>query len=287
MKLMIFIYRQIMGFLDRLKEDHVSAYASQAALFIIMAMFPMLILILNVIRYTPVTEAFLLDTVLTVIPSSFKELAATIIDDLYQTSSGTLLSISIVFTIWSASKGILSLIRGFSNIAHVKENRNYFLLRLIASVYTVLFVIGIVLTLTLMVFGNSLLTLINRHFPIIYDAADFIVTNRILYVPVFMTILFLVIYRLVPNGRKSLLSYLPGALFSSVGWLTFSYIYSYYIDHFANRSYSYGSLAIIVFLMLWLYICMYIIFIGAEINIYFYIHFKHIRRKVKGKLPLS
>lgn len=101
--------------------------------------------------------------------------------------------------------------------------------------------------------------------------------------PVFMTMLFLFMYRLVPNGRKSLLSYLPGALFSSVGWLTFSFFYSYYVDHFSGRSYSYGSLTIIVLLMLWLYICMYIIFIGAEINIYFYMHFRHMRRRIRKR----
>lgn len=217
MKLILYIYRLIIGFMARLKEDHVSAYASQAALFMIMALFPMLILILNILRYTPVTRQFLIETVMTVIPSTFEELALTIINDVYQSANGTLLSLSVIFTVWSASRGILALIRGFTNITHTKENRNYFLLRLIASGYTVLFVLVIVLTLTLMVFGNSLLALIHRHYPLLYDAADWVVKNRGLYVPVFMTMLFLFMYRLVPNGRKSLLSYLPGALFSSVG----------------------------------------------------------------------
>lgn len=283
MKLILYIYRLITGFMARLKEDHVSAYASQAALFMIMALFPMLILILNILRYTPVTRQFLIETVMTVIPSTFEELAFTIINDVYQSANGTLLSLSVIFTVWSASRGILALIRGFTNITHTKENRNYFLLRLIASGYTVLFVLVIVLTLTLMVFGNSLLALIHRHYPLLYDAADWVVKNRGLYVPVFMTMLFLFMYRLVPNGRKSLLSYLPGALFSSVGWLAFSFFYSYYVDHFSGRSYSYGSLTIIVLLMLWLYICMYIIFIGAEINIYFYMHFRHMRRRIRKK----
>lgn len=284
MIVIIYCYRQLRGFLLRLKEDHVSAYASQAALFMIMALFPVLILILNIIRYTPVTEQFLLDTVMSVVPSSFRELANTIVSDLYHTSSGTLLSISIIFTIWSASKGILALIQGFSNINHVAENRNYFVLRLIASIYTVLFVGGIVGTLTLMVFGNSLLSFINHHFPLLSDAADWLISMRILYVPVIITLLFLFMYRLVPNSHRTLFSYLPGAIFSAVGWLGFSYLYSYYVDHFAMRSYSYGSLTIIVLLMLWLYICMYIIFIGAEINNYFYIHFKFIKRKVKKKI---
>ena len=212
MKLILYIYRLITGFMARLKEDHVGAYASQAALFMIMALFPMLILILNILRYTPVTRQFLIETVMTVIPSTFEELALTIINDVYQSANGTLLSLSVIFTVWSASRGILALIRGFTNITHTKENRNYFLLRLIASGYTVLFVLVIVLTLTLMVFGNSLLALIHRHYPLLYDAADWVIKNRGLYVPVFMTMLFLFMYRLVPNGRKSLLKLSAGSI---------------------------------------------------------------------------
>lgn len=287
MVVIIYFYRLISGFLSHLRKDHISAFASQAALFMIMALFPMLILILNIIRYTPVTKIFLLETAMNIVPAPFKELARTIIVDLYQSSSGTLLSISIILTIWSASKGIMALIQGFASINHVKENRNYFVLRLLSSLYTVLFVAGIVTTLTLMVFGNSLLNLIHRHFPVLYDAAHWLISMRILYVPILMTMLFLFIYRLVPNGRKALLSYLPGAIFSSIGWLGFSYLYSYYVDHFAMRSYSYGSLTIIVLLMLWLYICMYIIFIGAEINNYFYRHFKFLKRRIKQKLSFQ
>ncbi len=215
MKLILYIYRLIIGFMVRLKEDHVSAYASQAALFMIMALFPMLILILNILRYTPVTRQFLIETVMTVIPSTFEELALTIINDVYQSANGTLLSLSVIFTVWSASRGILALIRGFTNITHTKENRNYFLLRLIASGYTVLFVLVIVLTLTLMVFGNSLLALIHRHYPLLYDAADWVVKNRGLYVPVFMTMLF------VPAGSKwkKILAELSAGSIVFIRWL--------------------------------------------------------------------
>lgn len=283
MSLILYLYKLATGFLNRLKEDHVSAYASQAALFMIMALFPMLILILNVIKYTPVTEQFLLETVLNFIPSSFTELAASIITDMYSKSSGTLISISIVLTIWSASRGILALIRGFRNIYHVEESRNYFVLRLIASLYTVLFVVGIVISLSLLVFGNSIVKLIEKSQPLLYDVAKAFINVRIFYVPVIMAIIFIFVYKLVPNGHKSMVSHLPGAIFSSVGWYLFSFFYSYYVDHFATISYSYGSLTVIVLLMLWLYICMYIIFIGAEINIYFHVHFKFIHRKMKKK----
>ena len=281
MTFIFYIYELLKGFLKRLREDHVSAYASQAALFMLMAFIPLLMLILNLIRYTPVSEEFLMEMLSNALPVSFHELAKGIITDLYQSSNGTILSLSIVFTIWSASRGILSLIRGFNSIYHIKEERNYILLRLASSLYTIIMVIGIVLMLTLMVFGNTLLGVIHRHFPLIYDAAAWLIQMRILYAPIIMTIIFVFLYHLVPNGHRSVLSFLPGALFSSVGWMLFSYFYSFYVEHFAAKSYSYGSLTILVLLMLWVYICMYIIFIGAEINMYFHTHFKFLAWKIR------
>lgn len=284
MVFILYLSKLLKGFLQRLKDDNVSAYASQSALFLIMALVPMLILILNIIRYTPVSEAFLLQTILNILPTSFHDLAGSLISDLYQNSNGTLLSVSVIFTIWSASKGIMALISGFRSINHVKETRNYFLLRFYASIYTVLFVVGLVFILTLMVFGNSLLRMIYHHFPLIYDVADWMISTRFFYLPIILTLLFLFMYRLAPNDKCTLIRFLPGALFSATGWLVFSSLYSWYIDHFVSRSYSYGSLGILVFLMLWLYIGMYIIFIGAEINNYFYIHFRFIKRRVKKKI---
>ena len=283
MNVIIFLYKLVVGFLNRLKKDHVSAYASQAALFMIMALFPMTILILNIIRYTPVTKEFLIEMVMTVIPASFENLVVTVVNDLYQSSNGALLSISVIFTIWSASKGMLALIRGFSNITHTKTNRNYFVLCFIAFVYTVLFIVGLVLILTLLVFGNSLQGLVDRHVPFLHDVTAWLMENRIIYAPVIMTVLFLSMYRLVPIGKRSLISYLPGALFSSVGWLVFSFFYSFYVDNYLGYSYSYGSLTLLVLLMLWLYICMYIIFVGAEINVCFYTCFQYLRRRIHGK----
>ena len=59
---------------------------------------------------------------------------------------------------------------------------------------------------------------------------------------------------------------LPGAIFAAVCWLLFSFGFSLYFSNFSNFSYMYGSLAAIVLLMFWLYFCICILFIGAEIN---------------------
>lgn len=281
------VYKVIYDFTDKLNEDHVYAYATQSAFFIIISAFPLLMLIFSLIRYTPVTEEFLLSAASNVMPETLKPLAESLIREIYEKTSGTVISFTALFTVWSASKGVLAIIRGMNNVFNIKEKRNYFILRLIASLYTVLFVVGIVLSLVMVVFGNAFLGAFRNHVPILYDLVEWLIGMRILYVPVILTLLFIGLYKLIDDKKYTFMNHLPGALFSAVGWMGFSYFYSLYIDNFAGKSYAYGSLTTIVLLMLWIYICMYILFIGAEINVYFGKVIQYYRKKVKHKIIMD
>lgn len=275
------VYKIIRGFTKRLEEDHVNAYAAQSSFFIIISAFPLAMLIFNLIKYTPVTKEFLLKAASNVLPNTLEPIAQSLITEMYENTNGTLLSISAILTAWSASKGVMAIIRGLNNIFKIDEKRGYFKLRFVSSIYTVLFVVGIVLSLVMVVFGNSLLKLCKSHIPLLYDVAEWIIGMRVLYVPVILMILFVGLYKLINNKKYSPASHIPGALFSAVGWMGFSYFYSLYIDNFAGKSYAYGSLTTIVLLMLWIYICMYILFIGAEINVYFRRYMLFIRDAIK------
>ncbi len=277
------VYKVINGFVNRLNEDHVYAHAAQSAFFIVISAFPLAMLIFSLIRYTPVTEEFLLTASSNVMPEIVKPLIDSLIKEIYETTTGTVISFTAIFTVWSASKGVLSIIRGLNNVFNIKEKRNYFILRFIASLYTVLFVIGIVMSLVMIVFGNSLLEVFRKYVPLLYDVVEWIIGMRILYVPIILTLLFVGLYKLIDDKKYTFINHLPGALFSAVGWMGFSYFYSLYVDHFAGKSYAYGSLTTIVLLMLWIYICMYILFIGAEINVYFGKTVRFYRKKIKHK----
>lgn len=281
------VYKVIYDFTDRLNEDHVYAYATQSAFFIVISAFPLLLLVFSLIRYTPVTEEFLLSAASNIMPETLKPLAESLIREIYEKTSGTVISFTAIFMVWSASKGVLSIIRGLNNVFRIKENRNYFVLRLISSLYTVLFVVGIVLSLVMMVFGNTLLDAFRKHMPILYDVVEWLIGMRILYIPIILTLLFIGLYKLIDDKKYTFMNHLPGALFSAVGWMGFSFFYSLYVDNFAGKSYAYGSLTTIVLLMLWIYICMYILFIGAEINVYFGKTVHYYRKKVKHKIVME
>lgn len=282
--LFIKLIGKIMGFFDKMARDNVSAFSGQSSYFFVMAIFPFALLLLTLLRFTPISADLLLSFIFSVLPSSFHDFASSLINGLYDNSDIAIVSFSVITAIWSASKGVYSILNGLNKIYEVKKTRNYFLRRIIASIYTLAFMIGIVVTLLILVFGNSLLKLIGKNIPLLYDIISFIISIRGVYMSVFLSLIFLLLYKLVPNKEYSTIDHLPGAIFSAVGWEIFSFAYSIYVDFYAGQYYIYGSLTTIILLLLWIYVCIYIIFIGAEINVYFrnyFISTKNAINKIK------
>lgn len=256
-------------FLYKINHDFVNAFSAQAALFILISVFPFIMTILNLIQFVPVTKSDFLRFVVEVIPDNFSSLAVSIIEDLYQKSSGTLLSLSAVFTIWSAARGSMAIVNGLNSVYDIEETRNYLVLRIVSCFYTLVFVVMIVFSLTLLVFGNAIYSMIASRFPIFQALAAMLISLRTLIALALLMLFFIFLYTVMPSRKVHFSRQIPGALFSSAGWMIFSFVFSIYIDNFSNYSYMYGSLAGIVILLLWLYACMYILFLGGEINAFF------------------
>lgn len=261
---MQWIYR-VLKFIKKLNKDHVGAYAAQAAYYIMLSSIPFLMLLLSLIKYTPVSQANLMQFMADLFPTSITPLMTSIIAELY-TRSITLISVTAIMAMWSAGKGIQAITTGFNSVYDLSETRNYFILRIRSTLYTVLLILLVVVSLVVLVFGESLHGFFKEHIPILEEITQTIVRMRILLSICIQTILFMFLYRFIPNRKGIWKWQLPGALFTSVGWNLFSYAFSFYLDKFSNMTYMYGSLTTLVIIMLWLYFCMYILLIGAEIN---------------------
>ena len=92
---------------------------------------------------------------------------------------------------------------------------------------------------------------------------------RVIVVMGLLIIFFALIFKMLPNRKASFKSQLPGAVLSAVSWYVFSFALSIYVEYFNGFS-TYGSLATIVLVMLWLYFCMYILLLCAETNVVFF-----------------
>lgn len=246
----------------------VPVYATNAAYFIILAAFPTVMLLLNLLSYTSLGGGALLDILENVIPSALMPSVTRLLTGMFASSSKTLVSVSALAALWSASRGIFGMLTGLNRIYGVQEDRGYVFTRLLSLVYTFLFLLVLLLTLALHVFGQTILAQLPRNDnPMIILLLD-VISSRFLVLLVLQTALFAAMFMFLPNRRNKFLPSLPGALLASLGWQVFSDLFSLYVEHFSNFSTVYGSLSAVAIAMLWLYTCMAIVFYGGALNKY-------------------
>jgi membrane protein len=262
---------RLIGLLSRkIRDDHVAAFSAQAAFFIIISFFPFIMLLLSIVKYFPIEEENMLRLLSQVFPTTVNSLIESIISEIYRVAaSTTLISATIVSTLWSAGKGFLAIMKGLNSVYEINETRHGLLLRAMAALYTLIFAIMVITTMILFVFGNRLYFWIEQKFPVVEETAFLIISLRTIVGLITLIIFFLIIYIVIPNRKTKIMHELPGAMICAAGWMGFSYAFSYYIDNFSNYASMYGSLTAIVLFMLWLYFCMYLLFLGAEFNLLF------------------
>ena len=261
---------------DKFIKDEMTVYAAQASFFIVLSFFPFIMVLMTLVQFVPHLSADMLITVLAaLIPNINKSrpLIENAISDLYIHSPGVILWITILTALWSASKGMMSMERALNRIWGPQEKRGYIMSRLICTGYTFIFLIMCIMSLLLLVFGSAIQNFIAHTIPIIAEITQNILNLRTLLAVAILITSFTSLYAILPRKKLKLKLQLPGAVFSSLGWILFSFGFSIYFNHFSRFSYTYGSLTAIVLLMLWLYFCICILFVGAEIN-YFYVHYK-------------
>ena len=258
--------KKLMDLSEKMKHQNINAYAASIAFFFFLSVVPMLMLVCAILPYTPLTEENLVTGLTDLTPELVDPLVEGLVSDVYAHSAGPL-SLALIATVWSAAKGVMALMQGLNAVNGVEEKRNYFLVRLIASFYTVVMLVVVVLSLFLMVFGNQLVNLILHRVPHLKAVVSFAMNFRFLLVWLILSILFAAIYAYVPNKKLKFRDQIPGAVFSAVVWSVFSWGFSIYVTY--GNSYGvYGSLSIIIIVLLWMYFCMYITMIGAYLNHY-------------------
>ena len=255
----------IKEFSERIMGDHVGAYAAQSAFFILLSFIPFMMLLLNIIQYTPLTEEAVSSAVMSIIPEDFHGVVKTIIMEIYRRSSA-ILPVSAIIALWSAGKAITSLTYGLNTVYHVKETRNYFVNRLRSMLFT-LFFIGAFLVL--MVFGRSIQQALTEYFPAVAEFTGMLLSLRTVITMAALMFTFVLMYRFVPNRKVSFESQIPGALVTTISWQILSVGFSFYLEYFPGVTRMYGNLTTMILLMLWVYFCMYLVLVGAEINDWF------------------
>jgi len=254
-------------FSDRFRQDHITVYGAQAAFFVMISTVPFVMLVTALLQFVmPMTQSQLSRLAMDVVPMALRSYVVRIIDELYNQTSISLISVTAVSALWAVSRSLFALAGGLKDIYDTQETRGYIRLRITALLHTILLLILLLFSLGILVFGNRIQMLLEQRLPFLAQFSACIISVRTLLALTLLSLVFALMYKILPNTKSGFRQQLPGAVFSSLGWMIFSLAYSLYMDHYARVSYLYGSLTAIVLWMLWLYFCMNIFLIGAEIN---------------------
>ena len=260
------MFRLIKSFINKINHDSISALSAHAAFFIVLSFFPFVMFLLTLLSYIPFFSELPATFEIDFLPKAVSDIILQAFTELSKRANGTILSVTVVLSVWSASRGILSLTRGLNSIHNIRETRNYFVTRLLATLYTLLLAVLLLIMMLIFVFGNQITLWFMERFPQIGDFALLIISLRTAVGIGVLIFFFLLMFISLPNRKTGILRELPGAVIAAAGWVGFSFLFSFYVDNLSNYTAIYGSLTTIVLCMLWLYACMYILYIGAEVN---------------------
>jgi membrane protein len=263
--------KDIIRFWKGTADEHMGAFAAQSAFFIFLSFFPIINLIISLPKLLPFSEEQMIELIHYVLPSSFEEYVANLVSEMFRNSSNSITIISLVIAVWSAAKGLTAVRYGLNEVYRSREARNYFIIRSISAVYTVVFVLLVLLLVPLNMFGTQIALYVFNQFPHFTDVTLLVYSIRSSATFILLFIMFDLLYTIVPSKKLKFGKQLPGAFLAAFLWVSVTKIFSLYIDYYASKSYMYGSLTTVIMLMFWMYFVIYFIFIGAQLNEY--LHF--------------
>ena len=253
-------------YIDILSDHRLGAYAAQSAFFMVMSIFPFLMLMLSIVHYLPVSEEQIVDIADSLLPDVILQMLLPIIREVFE-SHVSILTFSILTVIWSSSKGFRSTCNGLDSVNGVLKSRSYWITYVKGIIYAVSLALMLVISLAIMVLGPQIQHLLEIYVPPLAVVTAVLIRFRAVILLVVMGLVFTLIYMLMPQKKLSFRSQMPGGFTCAIGWVVFSYLLSLYVDWFNGFS-MYGSLTGAVLFMFWMYACHYIMLMCAEINVF-------------------
>lgn len=250
----------------RFDEHEVSALGAQMTYYLILAFFPFLLFVMTLISYTPITSADILVHVKPLLATDAYVMIEDFVSGVLDGDNKTVLSFGMIGTIWASSTGVKAIIRGLNKAYDTIENRPFWKVRGFAILLTLGLGAVILISLAMLIFGQMigerLLKLLGNptNFKATWDLGTYIVPLFIMF------IVFIFMYRRIPNHFISFREALPGAAFSTLGWVITSVLFAYYVNNWGHYTKVYGSIGGIIVLLIWLYISSIITLLGGEVN---------------------
>ena len=251
---------------QRMKETELSASAVVVAYYLLLSLFPLLLTVGNILPYLRLDPDAVLPYLTEIIPASIYQELKPAITSLLTQSSTSLLSVSALATLWSASRSIQGLQQAMNKAYGVEGRGNFIISKFVSFLMMFLLVFALAGVVLILGIGQIVLDWFQSIFNFSTDILD---TFAALKWPVVIVVLFLImiiIYRFLPNAKIKVKQVLPGALFASIGWLLLSQVFGIYVKYFSTTVSSYQIIGSFIVLMLWLNFAAMIIILGGVLN---------------------
>jgi membrane protein len=260
-------------FLIRLQRemgyDDAMGMAAQIAFYAMLGLFPFMIFVLSVISMFPVDldlQAYLLESLNDQMPSEAATYVTNIVMDLLPQQNQGLLSFGLLASLWGASMAIGALITTINRAYNIRPRRNIAQQKVLSIVLTLGLSAMWLLAVTIILVGPELT---QKLFQLMHIASE---TNTF-WTSVRLPMAFLlnlgalsILYYVAPEAKQRFRWILPGAVTSTILWFGASQVFRYFLQNFGQYNKTYGSLATVVILMIWLWISGLLFLLGAEIN---------------------
>ena len=247
------------------QRDRVLLYAAQASYFVIVSIIPFICLLISVFSFFIPADIYSIFEAYD-LPAEIEGIVHALIDQLLATQKVSLLSISAVVALWTASRGMDSIRVGLERVYHEKPSKGFVKQQLKSLASTIILIVVLLGNVVFSMFGAVIAEMMNAK--LLYDIIMYFSTP-ILFV--MMCAAFTILYAFVGRigkvkWKERIEQHLPGAMCATVGWSLFSQGFALYIHYFPSASAIYGSLTAVCLLMLWVYVCVVILLLGAEVN---------------------
>ncbi len=263
------IYDAVDEFFSGMGSRRITTYSAACAYYLFMSLVPVIMLLVAVLQYTPLTQDVVLEAVSEYVPESLYEIVYFIVTSIYN-GGKVALTVSILLTLWSASACMKALMRGMDSVYDAVRRDDYIKFSLRACLYMVIFVVILLLSFFVMVYGGKILDFIENSMPSNHSL-DFLFTLakhlRFLVILALLALVFSLLYKWMPARALKYRRQLPGAVFSAVVWAAFSFIFSFYVS-LSDKFGAYGYIGTIMVAMMWIFYCFYFLLLGGFINHY-------------------
>ena len=258
----------------RFSRDNISQTGGQLAYFFLLSFFPFLIFLNALLGFLNISVDTILQEISRIAPKEIMVFLRGYLESVVQTKNTSLLSISLLAALFSASKAVDSLIISL-NIAYSTENkRNFFTKKAVSIFFTLLLGLSIAVSLIIPALGKNVAFFIadflriSKYLVLVWVYIRWLLVFFILFITIAL------LYHIVPYVNQPFKNSLPGTFFAVIGWLLVSYAFGIYVNNFANYTAVYGSIGAVIALMFWLYLTGIILVIGGEINDILFRHYE-------------